>query len=209
MKRLFISFSVLVLVSTSSVFAQFEGIIEFNKIKTETTKYSYAVKGNKVRVEETSPDGSLKGIMLVDLANETVTALSPERKLYMDATNKRIPPPSKTEVNKTTNKKTFEGLECSEWVVSSTAEGTEISYWVLPGNDFEFFDKLLRVINRKDKLSKYFLSIPNHENRFTMAAIEKDMEGNVKAELRVTSLKRKTIDASVFEIPKDYQKFER
>ena len=146
------SIVIITLFSITSVFSQFQGVIE--KIKTETTRYSYSVKGNKVRIDETATDGSLKGIMIVDLSKSTVTALSPERKLYMDATNKRIAPLIKPEITKTKNKKTINGFECTEWIVKYSQENTQISYWVSPETGFDFFEKLIKVLNRKDKLSK-------------------------------------------------------
>ena len=209
MKHLIATISLLMVLGLSSLFAQFEGVIEFDKIKSETTKYSYAVKGDKVRIEETGPDGDIKGVMIIDLIKESVTALSPERKLYMDATNKRIAPAIKPEINKTKNIKKIQGYNCTEWIVKYGAEDTEISYWVTPTGEFDFFNKMLIVLNRKDKLSKYFLSVPGHEKMFTLDGIEKTIDGSIRTELRITKIEKKTLDESLFAIPKDYQQFER
>jgi hypothetical protein len=209
MKHLFTTISFLTVLGLSSLFAQFEGIIEFDKIKAETTRYSYAVKGDKVRIEETSPDGEIKGIMIIDLTKEKVTALSPERKLYMDATNKRIAPAIKPEINKTKNTKKIQGYNCTEWIVKYGAEDTEISYWVTPSGEFDFFNKMLVVLNRKDKLSKYFLSVPGHEDMFTLDGVEKTIDGSIRTELRITSIEKKTLEDKLFTIPKEYQQFER
>ncbi len=209
MKKLLTSIALITLFSISSGFAQFRGVIEFEKIKTETTKYSYSVKGNKVRIDETDPDGLVKGIMIVDLSKSTVTALSPERKLYMDATNKRIPPLIKPEITKTKNEKTINGFKCTEWIVKYSQENTQISYWVSPETEFDFFAKLIKVLNRKDKLSKYFIAIPNNETVFPVNAIEKNIDGTIKTELKITKIDKKELPDSLFDIPKDYQKFER
>lgn len=209
MKKLISTLSILALISIGSCYAQFQGIIEFDKIKTETTKYSYAVKGNKVRIEETATNGEVKGIMIVDLDKETVTALSPERKLFMDATNKRVAPPISPEITKTKNTKEIKGYSCSEWIVKYPMEETQISYWVTDKGEFTFFNKLLLILNRKDRLSTYFLSVPGHESVFTLDGIEKGLDGTVKTELRITKIEKKQLSDQVFEIPSDYVKFER
>ena len=203
------SIVIITLFSITSVFSQFQGVIDFEKIKTETTRYSYSVKGNKVRIDETATDGSLKGIMIVDLSKSTVTALSPERKLYMDATNKRIAPLIKPEITKTKNKKTINGFECTEWIVKYSQENTQISYWVSPETGFDFFEKLIKVLNRKDKLSKYFIAIPGNNAVFPVNAVEKNMDGTIKTELKIAKIVKKELSDSIFDIPKDYQKFER
>tara|TARA_B110000305_G_C19237619_1_gene538303 strand:+ start:95 stop:712 length:618 start_codon:yes stop_codon:yes gene_type:complete len=203
------SIVIITLFSITSVFSQFQGVIEFEKIKTETTRYSYSVKGNKVRIDETATDGSLKGIMIVDLSKSTVTALSPERKLYMDATNKRIAPLIKPEITKTKNKKTINGFECTEWIVKYSQENTQISYWVSPETGFDFFEKLIKVLNRKDKLSKYFIAIPGNNAVFPVNTVEKNMDGTIKTELKIAKIVKKELSDSIFDIPKDYQKFER
>ena len=209
MKKLMTSIVIIALFSITSVFSQFQGVIDFEKIKTETTRYSYSVKGNKVRIDETATDGSLKGIMIVDLSKSTVTALSPERKLYMDATNKRIAPLIKPEITKTKNKKTINGFECTEWIVKYSQENTQISYWVSPETGFDFFEKLIKVLNRKDKLSKYFIAIPGNNAVFPVNAVEKNMDGTIKTELKIAKIVKKELSDSIFDIPKDYQKFER
>ncbi|MBL4625612.1 MAG: DUF4412 domain-containing protein [Flavobacteriales bacterium] len=209
MKKLLASLLLVAIFSISSAFAQFQGIIEFEKIKTETTKYSYSVKGNKVRIDETGADGSIKGVMIVNLDKETVIALSPERKLYMDATNKRIAPVIKPTITKTENKKTINGFECTEWIVKYAQENTQISYWVSSETGFDFFIKLIAILNRKDRLSKYFITIPEYETVFPVNAVEKNMDGTIKTELKITKIDKKELPDSLFEIPKDYQKFER
>ena len=203
------SIVIIALFSITSVFSQFQGVIDFEKIKTETTRYSYSVKGNKVRIDETATDGSLKGIMIVDLSKSTVTALSTERKLYRDATNKRIAPLIKPEITKTKNKKTINGFECTEWIVKYSQENTQISYWVSPETGFDFFEKLIKVLNRKDKLSKYFIAIPGNNAVFPVNAVEKNMDGTIKTELKIAKIVKKELSDSIFDIPKDYQKFER
>jgi hypothetical protein len=209
MKNLIASIVLIMVLISTSAFAQFQGVIEFEKIKTETTKYSYSVKGDKVRIEETGADGSVKGVEIVDLKKETVIALSPERKLYMDVTNKRVVPIIKPEIIKTENKKTINGFECTEWIVKYAIEYTQISYWVSTETGFDFFTKLITVLNRKDKLSKYYTAVPDYHSVFPVNAVEKNLDGTVKIELRITNIEKKELPDSLFEIPEGFQKFEK
>ena len=63
----------------------FQGTIKFTKtIGPVTANYTYYVKGNKIRVEELGENGEVQGIMIVDTKANTVKALSPERKMYID-----------------------------------------------------------------------------------------------------------------------------
>lgn len=192
----------------NSAFSQFEGIIKFEKYKNDTTKYMYHVKGKQVRITEFGSDGSEKGIQLVDLDKKSVLALSPDRKLYMDASNAKDAVLVNPQVTKTTNKKKIAGYDCTEWVAKSDKDNTVISYWV-GGDKFDFFAPLLTTLNRKDRLSKYFVEIPDNKGVFTMVGEERSFDGTVKNTLRVISVEAKKLDQSLFEIPKGFQKFEK
>lgn len=84
----------------------FQGTIKFTKtIGPVTANYTYYVKGDKVRVEEMGENGEVQGIMIVDTKANTVKALSPERKMYIDVPNKRPTKEPEVYVQKTTNTK--------------------------------------------------------------------------------------------------------
>lgn len=189
-------------------FAQFEGVIKFEKYKNDTTKYMYHIKGKQIRITEFGNDGSEKGVQLVDLEKKTVIALSPDRKLYMDAANAKDAVLVNPQVTKTTNKKKVAGYDCTEWIAKSDKDNTIISYWV-GGDKFDFFVPLLTTLNRKDRLSKYFVEIPDNKGVFTMLGEERSLDGTVKTTLKVTSVEAKKLEQSLFEIPKGFQKFEK
>jgi hypothetical protein len=199
----------LIMICFSGAYAQFEGEIRFKKQKSSITEYAYFVKGDRVRVEEYGTDGSTKGVMLVDLNAGTVTALSPDRKLFMDATNEKVPSKAHPQLTKTGNSKTINGMACSEWEAVSEKEQTKVTYWVIDEAKFPFFERLLRTLNRKDRLSKYWIELPGIENKFTMVGIEKTLEGAQRTKLEVIKMEKKTIDEGMFSIPKDYVKFEK
>jgi hypothetical protein len=209
MKKLTTVATVILCVFINYTYAQFEGVVSFNRIKEETTSYSLTVKGSKIRIEEYAVDGKIKGIELIDNDKKEVLALSPERKIYMEVVSKegsKISP----KVDKTNNKKTIQGYECTEWIVELPLEDTRISYWVTKKEDgFHFFDDMLLTLNRKDKMAKYFMAIPDNNDVFPLEATEQTMSGSVKMKIEVRKIEKKKVDVNSFVIPSDFQKFEK
>ena len=134
---------------------RFEGSIGFTKnIGPVTANYIYHVKGDMIRVEELDETGAIQGIMLVDTKKNSVVALSPERKMFIDVPNRRKSGETPTEVKATGKHQTINGYECEEWLVQSAEEGRKVSYWVA-AKDFDFFVPMLKTLNRKDKMALY------------------------------------------------------
>lgn len=201
---------VLVLGLTLGAAAQaFEGVIEFTKTTGPVvTVYKYYVKGDHVRIEEISARGEVQGIMLVDMHDRTVTALSPERKLYMDVPNMRLPKDVDTKVEKTGEMKDLAGYKCEKWVVKSAAEDRVITFWVA-ADEFNFFIPLLETLNRKDEQAVFFLEITDAKGVFPMLGMEQKMDGAEVSRLEVTKVTKGVQKTALFEIPAGYNKFER
>lgn len=187
----------------------FEGVIEFTKTTGPVvTTYKYYVKGEHVRIEEVSARGEVQGIMLVDTHDKTVTALSPERKLYMDVPNMRLPKDVKTQVQKTTDLKDIAGYKCEKWVVKSTEEDRVITYWVA-ADEFTFFIPLLETLNRKDEQAVFFLQIKDAKGVFPMLGVEHKLDGAEVSRLEVKQVIKAVQKPALFEIPAGFNKFER
>ncbi|QQR87907.1 MAG: DUF4412 domain-containing protein [Flavobacteriales bacterium] len=187
----------------------FEGTIEFTKTTGPVvTNYKYYVKGDHVRIEEINSRGEVQGIMLVDTKDRTVYALSPERKLYMDVPNMRLPKDVKTEVKKTGEMRDMAGYKCEKWVVKSTAEDRNITYWVA-ADEFNFFIPLLETLNRKDEQAVFFLEIDGAAGVFPLLGVEQKLDGSEVSKLEVTKVTKGVQKPALFEIPGDYNKFER
>ncbi len=208
----FISVIVMILVYSSVGIAQsFEGTIEFKKATTtDTTNYVYYIKGNQVRIDEIGTKShKVEGTFLIDMDKKTMHSLNHERKLFMDQATPNPPVIKGTcKVKKGTESKNLQGYKCTEYTVTNTEENVKITYWLADGK-FSFFDKLLKQLNRKDKGSLYFLQIPDTKNMFPMLSIQENLEGATQVRLEVTKITKKDIDASMFEIPKGYTKFEK
>jgi hypothetical protein len=193
-----------------SVSAQaFEGTIEFTKTTGPVvTNYKYYVKGDHVRIEEINSRGDVQGIMLVDIKDRTVHALSPERKLYMDVPNMRLPKDVKTEVKKTGEMRDMAGYKCEKWIVKSPSEDRTITYWVA-ADEFNFFVPLLETLNRKDEQAVFFLEIDGATGVFPMLGTEQKLDGSEVSKLEVSRITKGVQKPGLFEIPGDYNKFER
>jgi len=187
----------------------FQGMIKFTKtIGPVTANYVYYVKGDKVRVEELGENGEVQGIMIIDTKNNSVKALSPERQMYIDVPNKRPARETEVYVQKTGKTETINGYKCSEVKVSGKTDGREVTYWVAD-DDFDFFIPMLETLNRKDKLAVYFMNIPDLEGVFPMVGVERKTDGVELSKLQVLEMNKSELDATMFEIPSDYTKFER
>lgn len=206
MKKLLFIFATLFVFTANA--QSFEGIIEFRKFSMlDTTLYRYYVKGNNVRIEEMGSKGKISGIMLVDINTKKVTALNVDRKLYMDVENKPATFTGKAEVNKKGAAKKVNGIDTKTWTVKNPAENTEITYSVTAGK-YDFFVPLLKTLNRKDKAAVYFLQIPENTGVFPAEAIEKT-GSDVKMSLVTSKIEKKQLDASLFQVPKEYQKYQK
>ena len=187
----------------------FEGVIEFTKTTGPVvTAYRYYVKGDFVRIEEVSSRGEVQGIMLVDTRDKTVTALSPERKLYMDVPNTRLPKEVEVQVQKTSDMKEIAGYKCEKWVVKGPKEDRQITYWVA-ADEFNFFRPLLETLNRKDETAMFFLEVKDNAGAVPLLGIEQKMDGAEVSRLEVSKVTKAVQKPALFEIPAGYNKFER
>ncbi len=187
----------------------FEGTIEFTKTTGPVvTNYKYFVKGDHVRIEEISARGDVQGIMLVDNHDKTVTALSPDRKLYMNVPNMRLPKEVKADVKKTGEMKDMAGYKCEKWVVKSPSEDRTLTYWVAQ-DAFDFFIPMLETLNRKDEQALFFLKIDGAKGVFPMQGVEQKMDGSEVSRLEVTKVVRGAQKDDRFTIPASFTKFER
>ena len=190
--------------------AQFEGVIEFEKnVGSVHVNYRYFVKGDNIRIEEVAGDGAVEGIQLIDLGAKKMYAISPEQKLYMEAPNRRPAADFEVKVEKTGKTKEILGEKCEKIIVSSVAKDRKIIYWVAKG-DYNFFKTMLVALNRKENQSLFFQKIEGIDGYFPMLSQEYILSSNrLVSELKTTVVKEQTNEASIFEIPTGFKKFER
>jgi hypothetical protein len=189
--------------------APFQGDISFNKtVGSLNLNYKYYVKDNMVRIEEINKKGRADAIKLVNLENNKVIALSPERKLYLEAPLRSPAANVKVDVKKTGSTKSILGKACEEIVVTNKEQDRKIVYWVTKGN-YAFFIPMLEALNRKEKQAMYYLKIKGVENYFPMKSTEYVLSsGDVVSELVTQVITSENKDDVLFNIPSDYTKFE-
>jgi hypothetical protein len=188
--------------------ADFEGTIDFKlQNKTELMNYTYSVKGDKVKIDQLNvKTKKLENSFIVNLTTQRLIAINHDHKLWSEQTaTVKATPPGRTEVIKTTNIKLIQGYTCTEYIVKNKVDGLELSYWVTPGK-FDFFDKLLTVMNRRDKFSLYYLQIPDIKGMFPFLAIMSPITKMEKERLELTNIETKKIESSIFNIPPGYIK---
>ena len=190
----------------------FEGMIEFKKqTTTDTVSYVYYVKGDKVRLDEIgNKSKKVEGSFIIDLKTKQMLSLSHERKRYIEQSpGTPATMNGKAEVKKTGNTKTIQGTKCTEYEVINEEEKVKVTYWLASGN-YNFFSRLLKVLNRKDKSAVYFQQITGVDGMFPFLSVQVNMETNTEeVKMEVTKIQKKSIDDSMFEVPKDYQKFQK
>ena len=212
MKKLFLSalfgISGMLMVSAQS----FEGVIEFKKqTTTDTVSYIYYVKGDKVRIDEIgSKSKKPEGSFIIDLKTNSMVSLSHDRKVYIEqGTGIPATITGNPQVTKTKNVKTILGVKCNEYIVKNTDEKVQVTYWMAPGK-YNFFFTLLKILNRKDKSAVYIQKLTEVDGMFPFLSTQLNLETNtVEVKMEVTKVDKKAIDVSKFEIPKDYQKFQK
>ena len=210
--RKFYIFFIAILLFQFSYSQAFEGNIVFLKqTSVDSLYYSYHVKGNNVRIDELDDENNISNSLLVDLTTNDIIALSPSRKLYMNVQAKPYVKADNSDfeiIKNKNNKKIIKGQECYQWRVKNKKLNTEISYWVTK-DDFDFFDKLLKILNRSENSAVFFLQIEGTGGAFPMQSVERSLLRNEKMRLVVVKFEKTSLDKSIFTIPSDYINFER
>jgi hypothetical protein len=146
---------------------------------------------------------------LIDLSTKKMTALSPVRKIYFDqASGAPAKPGGAPKTTKTGSVKKINGYTCTEYLVVDAAEGLKIHYWMASGH-FDFFQGMLEILNRKDKFSEYYLSMPPMSGMFPMMATEEDIAGVKKGEMKASNIVKTSLTDDTFSIPAGYKEFKK
>jgi len=210
MVRIFALLAVVGILCISKIFAnEFEGTLQVLKTSHyDTTYIIYHVKENKIRIEEYSNTAHFLNLYLIDIDDEIIYAIDPEKKLYKQIPSKPSIPAkvNNIEIIKSDNFIYLNGYRCNQWRVRNKERNTEIAYWVAK-DDFQFYDKMLRLVNYADKMVNYFLFIPGINGYMPMMAIERTVLRDEKSRYEVKRIDREMLDNSIFTIPENYTKF--
>ena len=202
----------LFIITYSSLSSQsFEGKIYFLKASlTDTSHYTYLVKGSKMRVDEMDKSGSTLQSLLIDLEKKEMTAMSPVRKMYMPFPVKQfiLESTDNFKIERKKGKKQILNYSCKNRIIENTKDSITIEYWI--ANDhFNFFIDFLKISNTSDKSALYYLQFSDIEGSFPMLSVEKDYTGKEILRLEVLKIEKMNLDQQLFTIPFDYISFQR
>lgn len=190
----------------------FEGVIIFEQQSfVDTLRFTYYVKGDFVKLVENENCNSCDSeneAILFDMKEKTITALKPSVRMYKDIPIKPYVSKKNNDFIITQNPRNYKkinGYKCIQWRVKNRKENTEVSYWVANAN-FDFFVDFLKLWNRTEKQSRYYLQIPNSSGYFPMMSVERSTLREKRMQLKVTSIQARELDNSLFIIPPDYKK---
>jgi hypothetical protein len=187
----------------------FEGSILLVKESCyDTAFYTYYVSDGKIRIERLTSKKQLQNVYIINTQNEEVYIVDPSKKLYAKL-KKKSPETnneSKFTILKTANFKSINGIKCFQWRVKSREKNTEISYWVTQ-NNFDFFEKMVKILNQTDLSLEFFSQIPQSQGFFPMLSVERNLVRDEKNRTSVIQINRKSIDSAMFHIPSDYKLF--
>jgi hypothetical protein len=186
--------------------SDFEGVVNLTTTtKKGTTNFVYFVQGAHLRTEVPGENGAAAMIGLVDWTKHEMYMLMPQQKMYMtfnlakaldQAQSKEIA------VEETGRTETIAGYEAKEYIVRERKTVTEI--WATP--DLGRFMLVGDAARSKGKRSAWEHVIADR-GLFPLRTIVKNAKGVETSRSEITSVERKTLEASLFEIPADYQKF--
>ncbi len=200
-----LTFLLAIILSTGLMAQGFEGTIEFKMTKKgRTTTYIYYVQGDLVRLEEYGSKKTITDLAIINLKEEKVYMLSPERKSYMILnTTRSTKDMSKTKVEMTNESRTILGKPCKRWKISNTDLNAIVTYWVTKGN-YDFFVKLLGTLRRKDYNSLFYQQVPAAVGYFPMVSVWTDINGVEYERLEVTKIDQRVLRGNFFSIPTEY-----
>ncbi len=192
----------------------FEGIIKFvQRTFSDTTYYTYYIKNHYVRlvINDRCDDTEIDDDAIIfDLDKKTIKALKPSLRIYKDIDVKPYIPEKSDNfkiIKNEKNSKLIHGYLCEQWRVRNRKENTEITYWVTKGN-YTFFVDFLKLWNRKEKHSRYYLQLKDSKGYFPIKSVERSAFRDVRMELEVVKIEPKKLEDTLFIIPDDYKNYD-
>ncbi|MCD6366989.1 MAG: DUF4412 domain-containing protein [Bacteroidales bacterium] len=193
---------------------KFEGKIKFARItQTDTTYFSYLVKGDKVKFISYDPcieSEQMQEYLLFDLAKKKIIAVKPSFRTYIVLQNKLFTtlPDEEFKIIPSRNHKKILGQKCYQWRVKNKKENTEIAFWVNKKYNYDFFIPLLKLWNRVEKHASYFLQIPNNNGVFPFLSTERSVVRDFRMQLSVVEIIYEPLNDSLFIIPAEYTNYD-
>lgn len=210
-KKIIIIFSILITYAISLAATDFEGRIILSKQSPyDTTLYEYTVKGNHVRIDIKNPQAQIVQSLIIDLEEESITALSPNHKLYTTLKKNSYAKDfdkAEYEIIKTPNFKLINGYKCFLWHIRNKRQDSDITFWIAELK-FDFLPKVVTLLSRTDdynEIINYYIQVELDNNFFPMLIIDRTLLQEEKSKLMVMNIVSEPVNDKAFEIPKAYK----
>lgn len=192
--------------------ATFTGSLNFRYITNKDTSLNvYLVKEPFVRLDQYAKNSKqIEGSYIFDLSKNSAKFISPRRKVYGEQKSTRLQEPKgHCTVYKEEGSFEVAGYKCIKYTVRNLEENTEITYFIHHGK-FTFFTPLVKLWNRSDKQSVYFLQITGLPPGAMPMKSEERLISNrsLVSLLEFTNVSTQMPPADFQKIPAGYTKFE-
>jgi len=189
---------------------KFEGCIHLKKETFYDTSFvKIQVKENQVRLDEFDSKKNLVSVIIINLENNKVFAVSPKDKLFYEIKTDPVAQPTKedTVVIRTENRMVLDGRSCCQMRVKSLSRNSEVTFWVIE-NDFAFFQSMNRILRNINSDINVFSYFPEKSGTFPMLIVERTILRKEKMKVLVTRIDETLLSENLFKIPREYQKVE-
>lgn len=199
----------LILASTlvlSASAKSFEGIVHYKLTsRGHDMTNTYAIKGDQLRMEMSTGKNEMIG--LYSASTGEVAMLMPAQNMYMTfgGMDKMVEKATETDgtLEKTGRSETIAGYSCDEYIVKDDKQTYEIWCTKGLGRYVSFSD-----VQRSRGKNPVWVTLLLEKELFPLRTIVKDRRGKVRSSMEATLVEPKQLDASLFEIPEGYKKFE-
>lgn len=204
------------LASAAVIAAPFEGKISMNMIsgREKPMEMTYAIKGDKVRIEMPAAKGM--GGMIMDLGKKEMTMLMDEQKMYMvhaipDAPAQAAAKNEKEEgkLEKTGEKETILGYTAEKYIWTDRNSKTEM--WLAEGlGTYMSMNKGGGPMGgrRNNSTAQQWERALAGKELFPLRVVGKDSKGKESFRMETTAIKKESLADSLFAPPAGYQKFD-
>jgi hypothetical protein len=159
-------------------------------------------------VDELNSKNCITQSLIVDIKTKTITALSPNLKLYTSVETEKASPMPATdfETIKTRKFKYINGLKCYFWKMRSKRMNTEIAYWVYE-SDFTFFNTFIDILSKSSDYAKY--AYPFYQIQMSgfipVESIERNLVREKRSRLFLKSIRQCQMSKTIFKVPTGYR----
>lgn len=187
----------------------FEGVIELTERRgSSEIKLIYSVKGKMVRIDTYTQNNELRGSRIIDTESGVVLALMPSRMLYYQIPLKTESQEETCTVKKTTDQRTFLGLEAEVYETTNTSLDRKSNITVVRGN-FHFYLHLVRALGRDDSFSCMFTDQNGLAGMFPADVYEYRADNTLILRRTVTEIRISELSDDIFDVPTNYSLMER